>query len=391
MLTAGTLLQNRYEIVQLIGRGGMGAVYEARDQRLGNRVALKQTLVLEESLRRAFEREARILAALHHPILPGVSDHFVEGEGQYLVMRYIPGADLAGLMKEQGSGFPVAQVLGWAEQLLDGLEYMHSQELPVIHRDIKPQNLKVTGRGAIILLDFGLAKGGHSESGQGTGMAYSIFGYTPHYAPLEQIHGSGTDPRSDLYALGATLYHLLTGVEPPDALARATAVLGSQPDPLRPAHEVNPLIPPDVSKLLIRAMAPSPLQRYDSATAMQEALRASIAPASSKPTRVLSEKPDDLPTATLPGVAAVSEDDTFSLPRPAVTPPGETVHLSSPPSASTATPLPHPEPAATPERRRRSIPFLLPLGAVGLLLLLGMMFVNQVGRRDNNLAVTDNT
>lgn len=250
----------------------MGAVYEARDERLGHTVALKETLVREDSLRRAFEREARILAGLYHPVLPEVSDHFIEGDGQYLVMRYIPGEDLAHMIQQRGAAFPVEQVIAWADQLLDALDYLHTQTPPVIHRDIKPQNLKLTDRGRIILLDFGLAKGGI----EGTHMPLtmqSIFGYTPQYAPLEQIQGSGTGPTSDLYSLGATLYHLVTGVEPPDALARTAAFLDGSPDPLRPAHEVNPAVPAWLSALLGRALSPRPAQRYSSAKAMQQALQ----------------------------------------------------------------------------------------------------------------------
>jgi serine/threonine protein kinase len=137
----------------------MGAIYEAIDQRLGNRVALKQTLVSGTQLDKAFEREAKLLARLHHPVFPTVSDYFADGEGQFLVMQFIPGDDLATLLDRQGGPFPPDQVMHWSDQLLDALDYLHTQEPPVIHRDIKPQNLKLTPRGRIILLDFGLAKG----------------------------------------------------------------------------------------------------------------------------------------------------------------------------------------------------------------------------------------
>ena len=134
----------------------MGAVYEAIDQRLDTTVALKETLFADERLRKQFEREARLLARLHHPALPRVSDHFSEDDGQFLVMQFIPGDDLSEMMNRKRGPFPADQVLTWAGQLLDALDYLHTQEPQIIHRDIKPQNLKLTSRGQIILLDFGL-------------------------------------------------------------------------------------------------------------------------------------------------------------------------------------------------------------------------------------------
>src|SRR5215204_207656 len=249
MLTPETLLQGRYRIVRQLGQGGMGAVYEAIDQRLDTTVALKETLFTEERLRKQFEREARLLARLHHPALPRVSDHFSEEDGQFLVMQYIPGDDLSEMMNRKRAPFPVNQVLTWADQLLDALDYLHTQDPQIVHRDIKPQNLKLTSRGQIILPEFGLAKGQPGEISCVT-TAASIFGYTPNYAPLEQIQGLGTDPRSDLYALAATLYHLMTGVKPPDALTRAAAVVNGQPDPLALASEANPAVAKEVDQVL---------------------------------------------------------------------------------------------------------------------------------------------
>src|SRR5512132_570157 len=218
MLTPETVLQSRYRIVRQLGQGGMGAVYEAIDHRLDTTVALKETLFAEERLRKQFEREARLLARLHHPALPRVSDHFAEADGEFLVMQYIAGDDLAEMMAQRRGPFPPDQVLTWTDQLLDALDYLHTQEPQIVHRDIKPQNLKLTSRGQIVLLDFGLAKGSVGHMSVAT--SASIFGYTPNYAPLEQVQGLGTDSRSDLYSLAATLYHLVTGIKPPDALTR---------------------------------------------------------------------------------------------------------------------------------------------------------------------------
>lgn len=278
MLEAGTILQNRYQILKPIGRGGMGAVYLASDQRLGSTVALKETLFDDPVLLSAFKREARLLASLKHEALPKVTDHFADGEGHFLVMEFIVGDDLEDMLKKRDIPFQVDEALGWATQLLDALDYLHSQNPPVIHRDIKPQNLKLTSRNRIVLLDFGLAKGAASGMSV-TGPTTSIFGYTPSYAPLEQIQGSGTDSRSDLYSLAATVYHLLTNTRPIDALTRATTVVNGQADPLAPASEVNPHIPDSVSRVLMQAMALKRDERPSSAAEMRRLLCDSGCPA----------------------------------------------------------------------------------------------------------------
>jgi eukaryotic-like serine/threonine-protein kinase len=271
MLEPNTILQERYQVAHQIGQGGMGAVYEAVDLRLGNTVALKQTLLPGTHTGKAFEREARLLAGLRHPSLPKVIDHFADANGQYLVMEYIAGDDLATLLDRRGLPFGISEVLGWALQLLRVLEYLHSREPPILHRDIKPQNLKLTGEGVLVLLDFGLAKGDPSLQPP-LSVTGSVFGYTPHYAPLEQIHNSGTDARSDLYALAATLHHLLTGARPIDALTRATNVLRRQPDPMRSPTELNPRVPPEVSQVLMQALSLNQDDRPIDAAAMRAAL-----------------------------------------------------------------------------------------------------------------------
>lgn len=267
MLHPGSLIFQRYQIVRLIGRGGMGAVYEAMDRRLRNTVALKQMLGDAPENAQAFEREARLLAALRHPALPKVIDYFRDGAGRYLVMEFFPGADLAALLARHGGPFPVGQALSWADQVLAALEYLHTREPPVLHRDIKPQNLKLTAEGLVVLLDFGLARS------IGPGASQSLFGYTLHYAPLEQIQGSGADARSDLYALAATLYHLLTDRVPVSAPARAEALLAGRADPLPPVHLVNRQAPLEVSEVLGQALALRREERPASAAALRQALR----------------------------------------------------------------------------------------------------------------------
>ncbi|GEM_PF-1038788 len=272
LLSPDTILQSRYRVVRHLGNGGMGAVYEAIDLRLGHTVALKQALTSDEEMWKQFEREARLMARLNHPALPRVSDYFTEGQRAFFVMQFIEGRDLAEIIAQQAGPFPRQSVVAWADQLLDALIYLHSCERQVIHRDIKPHNLKITPMGKIVLLDFGLAKTQIADSAD-AGSSNSVFGYTPRYAPLEQIQDLGTTPQSDIYALGATLYHLLTGVRPPDALARAAALVGAKPSPLKPANEVHLAVGSELAAILDRAMAQNPDERYGSATEFREALR----------------------------------------------------------------------------------------------------------------------
>jgi formylglycine-generating enzyme required for sulfatase activity/serine/threonine protein kinase len=273
MLIPNSVLQNRYRVVRLLGQGGMGSVYEAIDQRVSCVVALKETLVgANNEARDAFQREAALLANLRHASLPKVMDYFSEGASEFLVMEYIAGHDLAELLELRNGPFPQHQVLRWADELLELLDYLHTREPPILHRDIKPANLKVTSEGEIFLLDFGLAKG---VAGQMATMqtSHSVYGYTPVYAPIEQIHGSGTDPRSDLYALGATLYDLLTGQPPVGAPARFEAIENDQPDPLLPCNEINPQISADVAGVVKSAMELSRRDRPASAAEMRKSLR----------------------------------------------------------------------------------------------------------------------
>lgn len=274
-LQSGILVNTRYQVEQLIGQGGMGAVYRAFDQRLKSTVALKQTIANGPRLTEAFEREAQLLARLRHPTLPKVIDYFTEYNGQFLVMEFFPGDDLAQLLLKQRGPFPVEQVLEWADQLLHALAYLHQQDPPVLHRDIKPQNLKLTDttQREIVLLDFGLAKSTPTATSRLTPEG-SVIGYTPMYAPLEQIRAAATvDARSDIYALGATLYHLLTGQPPVDGLTRAAASVSHEPDPQPSPREVNPQVSEIVSAVVAQAMAMLPAERFHSAGAMRHSLK----------------------------------------------------------------------------------------------------------------------
>ena len=272
MTPTNSILQNRYRIIGNLAAGGMGAVYQALDERLNAIVAVKELLLEDEAIRRAFGREASLLANLNHPALPVVTDYFSQDERQFLVMRYISGDDLARTLEQRGQPFPFATVLQWADQLLDVLEYLHGNNPPIVHRDIKPANLKIGERGQVILLDFGLAKGARGQMSTWVG-GRTVVGFTRNYAPMEQINGVETDPKSDIYSLGATLYHLMTGSIPVDASKRYCEIDEKEPDPLPDAHLVNSLIPPDVSAVLKHAMALRRTDRIPNVREMREALK----------------------------------------------------------------------------------------------------------------------
>jgi eukaryotic-like serine/threonine-protein kinase len=272
MLTSGLVLQHRYEILHQLGTGGMGAVYKAKDLRLSRTVALKESFGKEEELRRAFQREAKLLAHLEHPNLPRVTDHFSESEGHYLVMDYIEGTDLQTLL-EDANPFSLADVLKWADDLLDAIHYLHCHEPPVVHRDIKPSNIKLNPKGKIFLLDFGLAKG---SSGLMTfaGSTQSVFGYSKIYSPLAQIQGEKTDTYSDLYSLAATLYHLLSKHPPMDALTRVTRLVNEGRDPLIPIQNYLPELPDPIATVIMSTLSLKATERPLSAAEVRAKLKA---------------------------------------------------------------------------------------------------------------------
>ncbi len=261
-LMVDSLLRNRYRIQKIIAQGGMGAIYRALDETLGVEVAVKENLITSQESSRQFHREATILAGVRHPNLPRVTDHFViPDQGQYLVMDYVPGEDLRQRIDRKG-------VLSESEAVLiisaacDALAYLHTSQPPIVHRDIKPGNLKITPDGQVFLVDFGLAK--ISQAGKATTLGAQAL--TPGYAPPEQ-YGRGTDARSDLYSLGATLYAALTGRTPEDSLARATGSLR-----LTPLREVNPNLSISLAAVIEKAMSIDPNQRYQTAEAFKAAL-----------------------------------------------------------------------------------------------------------------------
>jgi serine/threonine protein kinase len=286
-------------------------------------------------------------------VLPKVTDHFTHGDGQFLVMQFIAGQDLAELLALREQPFAEEKVLGWADDLLDALEELHSCDPPIVHRDIKPSNLKVTPKGRVLLLDFGLAKGttGQMSSAEVDSRGKSIYGYTPHYAPLEQIRGAGTDPRSDLYSLGATLWTLLTNQTPPDALWRIGEKEEGNSDPLLLAHEINPKVSLGVSNVLNQAMSLNRKERPANAAELRsQLLRAGVVVAenatltkashSLKPTVTPGNVPPLAPTVKAPGPISA----TYPVSEPQIA----TIGVASPsaratqPGSSQAVTLEHP-------------------------------------------------
>ncbi len=279
-LRAGECLHDRYRITMPIGQGGMGSVYQAEDLRLTGRLcAIKEVqadpVLPPEARQQAHEqfyREASTLARLDHPNLPKVSDFFSEGNRDFLVMDFVPGRDLKTIMDEarqSGEFLAEKEVLKWAFQLADALEYLHAQEPPIIHRDIKPSNLRLTPNGLLKLVDFGLVKLVIPDERtvtvvQGLG--------TAHYIPLEQYgEDTGhTDARTDLYALGATFYHLLTNEAPPEAKQRFL-----RPNSLKPPRTLNPAISANTERAVLWALALHPDDRPPDVLTWREVLAAS--------------------------------------------------------------------------------------------------------------------
>lgn len=265
-LQSGGILRHRYRIEGVLGQGGMGAVYKAFDINLGVSVAVKENLFTTEEYARQFRREATILASLRHTHLPRVTDHFViQGEGQYLVMDFIQGIDLRERLETDGA-ISETVCLPWFLEICDALAYLHSRNPSILHRDIKPGNIKIMPDGRAMLVDFGLAKvveaGGTTTTGAKA--------MTPGFSPPEQYGTGRTDPRTDVYSVGATLYAALTATIPEDSLERA---MGRAE--LTPVRKRNPSVSPGLARVIAKTLSVAPIDRYQSIPELAAALGSS--------------------------------------------------------------------------------------------------------------------
>jgi serine/threonine protein kinase len=285
-LERGTLLHKRYRIVEILGQGGMGSVYRAVDENLGVEVAVKDNLFTTEEYARQFRLEAVILASLRHANLPRVTDHFVIGEqGQYLIMDYIEGEDLRQRMERQGTITEEESILVGAA-MCDALQYLHTRKPIIVHRDVKPGNVKITPDGHVYLVDFGLAKLVRGNQATTTGAR----AMTPGYSPPEQYGTARTDPRSDIYSLGATLYAALTGVIPEDGLARAMDNVE-----LTPLRKRNPRVSRRLAQVVEKAMSVRPDDRYQSADDFRRELLSSNIKTQKMDGEIVIEPPPQAP------------------------------------------------------------------------------------------------
>jgi len=276
-LQPGQFLNNRYQIITLLGQGGMGSVYRAFDRALNRHVAIKERTpdptATQQTLAQArtqFQREAQVLANLSHPNLPRVTDYFSFGASDFLVMDFVDGVNLDAFVKQRGAQSE-ATVRGWANQLLDALEYIHARS--VWHRDIKPLNIILTPDGRVMLVDFGLVRV-LDPNNPYTATAMRGMG-TAGYAPIEQYATGAqhTDARTDLYALGAMLYFVLTAREPTEVHQRVV-----NPAALPAPRTLNANISPQIESVILRAMEVQPQNRFANATEMKQALNARVVP-----------------------------------------------------------------------------------------------------------------
>ncbi|MGB8645458.1 MAG: serine/threonine-protein kinase [Anaerolineae bacterium] len=285
---APLLLQGRYEIVRELGSGGFGTVYEARRRELGTRYAIKEIKPDEHAspqqqheAEEQFKVEANILASLEHASLPAVTDFFIENNRHYLVMQFIEGDTLDDRLNNQGGPLPVDQVVQWTEKLCDILTFLHGHKpSAIVHRDIKPSNIKLTPAGEIKLVDFGIAKFAGTKTRSGARAVSAPF------SPIEQ-YGSGTDARSDIYALGVTAYQLLTNRLLPEAPDRGSVTI------VRPSA-LNPQVPDWLDAVIVKAIAREATDRYQTAEEFKQALK--------RPLHVLVSSPQETTASPYIGV-----------------------------------------------------------------------------------------
>ncbi len=324
-LQPGQVLQNRYRILGILGVGGMGAVYQARDMHFEDvprlcavkeMINLAQDQQLREQTFKNFKREASLLATLSHPAIPQIFDFFSFGDRAYLVMEHIQGKDLEAILATTSQFLPVEQIVQWGIEICDVLEYLHNHKPePIVFRDMKPSNVMIDHHRRVRLIDFGIAK--TFQMGQpGTMIG------TEGYSPPEQYKGEAS-PAADIYALGATLHHLLTRrdprLEPPFSFDQ------------KPISAYNPQVPDALAAVIMRSLAYDPKERYASAAAMKQALEAVMA---GSITVAVPPQPSAPPTLA-PEVAA----DPTPQARPAAVPSAPPPAAAAPAAVSTVLPI----------------------------------------------------
>ncbi len=331
--------QGRYRIIQLVGGGGMALVYRVEELQHLDQWALKVLHPFSSDpndlieARRLFDQEASLLLALDHPNLPKVVDHFEDSNRACLVMEFIEGQSLQQLLEEATYGLIETEVLGWMIQVCYVLDYLHNQQPAIIFRDLKPGNIMLSHDGMIKLIDFGIARTYKVNKRKDT-----ITMGSANYAPLEQWGKGQTDARSDVYGLGATIYHLLTKRLPP---------LASEPKLVPPTHH-EPAISPETEEIILRAMAKEPKDRYQSAREMQLALQRALIS--------LGGQPVPLPVHPPVSKAAPSFDFVSGSPpippKPAPVVPSQPIvkPIPAPSPNPTVSPIPAQNPAAKANR-----------------------------------------
>jgi len=311
LLPPQTLLTGRYLILQKVGQGGMGAVYKAADTRISGKTwaikELSEAALVDPQERQqalhAFRQEAEMLARLEHPNLPKVVDCFEDNGRQYLVMDYVDGETLEHTLGRELGPLPESRVVDWALQLCDVLAYLHAQQPPIIFRDLKPDNIMLDKAGKIKLIDFGIArffKAGKSKDTIAIG--------TRGYAAPEQYGKAQTDVRSDIFALGATLHHLLTGYDP-----------ATNPLQFPPIRLLNPRVSTTLEAVIARALAIDPGARWQTVTEIRQALSGPSVPRPLVPPTPLAPPP----TAIVKPVSQVPTGPVLTTSR------GQTLVLAS--------------------------------------------------------------